>query len=34
MENDRNDMEDMERQGEDEDHVLTTMENILSKKEK
>ncbi len=32
--NDMEDMEDMEHQGEDEDHVLTTMENIPNKKEK
>ncbi len=32
--NDMDDMEDMEHQGEDEDYVLTTMENIPSKKEK
>ncbi len=29
--NDMEDMEDMEHQGEDEDHVLATMENILSR---
>jgi hypothetical protein len=29
---DRNDMEDMEHEGEDEDHVLTTMENNPNKK--
>jgi len=32
--NDMEDMEDMEHQGEDENYVLTTMENIPSKKEK
>jgi len=35
--NDRNDMEDMvnmEHQGEDEDHVLTTMKNNPNKKAK
>jgi hypothetical protein len=30
----RNDMEDMEHEGEDEDHVLKTMENNPNKKEK
>jgi len=31
---DRNDMEDMEHEGEDENHVLTTMENNPNKKAK
>ncbi len=31
---DKNDMEDMEHEGEDEDHVLTTMENNPIKEEK
>jgi hypothetical protein len=31
---DRNDMENMEHQGENENHVLTTMENNLDKKGK
>ncbi len=32
--NDKNDMEDMEHEGEDENHVLTTMENNPNKEEK
>ncbi len=32
--NDMRDMEDMKHQGENEDHVLTTMENNPSKKTK
>ncbi len=32
--NDMKDMEDMEHQGENEDHVLTTMENNPNKKTK
>jgi hypothetical protein len=32
--NDMGDMEDMEHQGENEDHVLTTMENNPNKKTK
>jgi hypothetical protein len=31
---DGDDRNDMEHQGEDEDHVLTTMENNLDKKKK
>ncbi len=31
---DRNDMEDMEHQGENRNHVLTTMENNPNKKTK
>ncbi len=34
MGDDRNDMEDMEHEGEDENHVLKTMENNPNKKSK